>query len=308
VSQFRIAAAQYGFEPLRSLAAWRAKMTRWLEEAALGGAALAIFPEYGAMELAHVAGPEVAGDLLRSIRNERLVQLGSEADAHLSGEARRLGLHVLGPSRAVLRDGLWRNTARLFAPSGASAAQEKRVMTRFERELWGVSSGGALRVFETALGRIGIAICYDAEFPLIARALAVSGADIILAPSCTDSMAGYWRVRVGAQARALENQCYTVQAPTVGEAAWCPAVDTNHGAAGVFGPPDLGFPPDGVVALGEMDRPGWLFGDIDLSKVAEVREQGRVFNHRHWHEQGADVVLAPVELVSLTQTCPDICP
>jgi predicted amidohydrolase len=299
VSAFRIAAAQYGFEALTAMAHWRAKMTRWLEEAVAGGAALAVFPEYGAMELAHIAGPQIAGDLARSVRDPAVAELGAEADAHLASEARRLGLYVLGPSRAILRDGLYRNTARLFAPSGASGVQEKRIMTRFERELWQVSAGEGLRVFDTALGRIGIAICYDVEFPLLARTLAEAGAEIVLAPSCTDTLAGYWRVRVGAQARALENQFYTVQAPTLGEAAWCPAVDENHGAAGVFGPPDLGFPSDGVVALGEMDRPGLVFGELDLSRVAEVRAKGRVFNHRHWGEQGADLVLPSVEALSL---------
>ena len=37
-------------------------------------------------------------------------------------------------------------------------------MTRFEREEWGVAPGGPLRLFDTALGRIGVLICYDASF------------------------------------------------------------------------------------------------------------------------------------------------
>ena len=116
---------------------------------------------------------------------------------------------------------------------------------------------GRQRAFRLDIGsaRIGIAICYDVEFPLIARALVEAGAEVILAPSCTDTVHGYWRVRVGAQARALENQCVVVQAPLVGAVDWSPAVDMNRGAAGVFGPPDLGFPEDGVIAQGEMDKP-----------------------------------------------------
>ena len=69
----------------------------------------------------------------------------------------------------------------------------------------------------------GIAICYDIEFPLIAHAMARAGAELILAPSCTDTIAGANRVHVGARARALENQVYVAVAPTVGQAPWSPA-------------------------------------------------------------------------------------
>ncbi|MBV9740109.1 MAG: nitrilase, partial [Hyphomicrobiales bacterium] len=153
------------------------------------------------------------------------------------------------------------------------------------REQWGVSGGTELFVYDIGMARIGIAICYDVEFPLIARTLAEAGAEVILAPSCTDTMHGFFRVRVGAQARALENQCVVVQAPLVGSVDWSPAVDINRGAAGFFGPPDLGFPEDGVIAQGEMDKPGFVTARLDLEAIARVRAEGQVFNHRHWGEQ-----------------------
>jgi predicted amidohydrolase len=87
-------------------------------------------------------------------------------------------------------------------------------------------------VFDTALGRLGILICYDNEFPMLARTLAERGADLIPSPSCTDTEAGYHRVRIGAQARALENQVAVLQSPTVGLAPWSPALDENVGKAG----------------------------------------------------------------------------
>ena len=57
-------------------------------------------------------------------------------------------------------------------------------------------------LFETALGKLAVLICYDSEFPLLARAAVDAGAEVLLVPSCTDSLHGYWRVRLGAQARA----------------------------------------------------------------------------------------------------------
>ena len=73
-----------------------------------------------------------------------------------------------------------------------------------------------------------------------------------------------------------------VQAPTVGSAPWSIALDENRGAAAVYGPPDKGFPPSGVVSIGELDQPGWVFGDLDLALVEAVRLDGEVLNHRDW--------------------------
>jgi predicted amidohydrolase len=162
-------------------------------------------------------------------------------------------------------------------------------MTRFENEQWHISAGETAKVFETRFGRVAINVCYDAEFPLIARSQAEAGAHVILVPSCTDTIAGYHRVRVGCQARALENQCSVVQAPLVGTADWSEAVDVNLGAAGVFVPPDRGFPSDGVIALGTLNDSQWLYAEIDLSAVESVRNEGQVFNYRDWPRQWAKV-------------------
>lgn len=295
---FRVAAAQYPIGRFRSFADYEIKLTRWVFDAAGKGARLVVFPEYGAMELASVAGGEIAGDLKRSI--EALQDfLPAASDLH-KNLAQQQQVYICAASAPVRQqDGSYRNTARLFAPSGKVGAQEKRVMTRFEREQWRISPGEGLSVFETSLGKIGIAICYDAEFPLLVRALSEAGAEIILVPSCTDALAGYHRVRVACAARALENQCFVVQAPTVGDAKWSPAVDENAGAANVFGPPDRGFPDDGVIATGALNKPGFVYADIDLAQVAAVRRDGQVLNHRHWKEQPGASALPEVTQVGL---------
>jgi predicted amidohydrolase len=293
-----VAAAQYPIDELDDLTAYEAKLARWVANAALADAQLLVFPEYGAMELTRVAGRKVAADLQAPI--SALQEFLPEVDALHAVLARKHGLYILAGSAPVRQtDGRYVNTARLFAPSGAVGVQEKIMMTRFERERWGIAPGSDLRVFRTALGMIGVAICFDAEFPLVVRALAEAGAEVILVPSCTDTLAGYHRVRVAAAARALENQCYVVQAPTVGEAPWSPAVDVNIGAAGVFGPPDRGFPDDGVVALGQLNVPDWVIATLDLGRVAEVRRDGQVLNHLRWSEQPGSVDVAPAAVVPL---------
>lgn len=294
----KIATAAYPLDVLPNWAAYEDKLTRWVDDAASNGADLLVFPEYGAMELATLAGPDVAADLEASLHAvaERL----GEADALHAHLAQQFGVHVLaasGPATDALPDDVTRpvNRARLFTPQGRVGVQDKQVMTRFEAEVWDVVPGGPLQLFDTALGKIGILICYDSEFPMLGHAL--READLILVPSVTEAITGFTRVEIGARARALENQCVTVMSSVVGAAPWSEAVDISVGAGGVFGPPDVGFPPTGVIAQGEMNAPGWVYGDVDLSAVAHVRRDGGVFNRRDW---AASAVRAdPVTVTSL---------
>lgn len=280
----KTATAAYRMEFLDSWQAYADKLTDWVAQAAGQGAELLVFPEYGAMELATLAGAQAAGDLEQSLQavSDRI----SDADGLHSDLATRFGVHILAASAPVFDPALGArpvNRARLFAPGGDMGVQDKQIMTRFEREDWGVQGGGPLRLFDTALGKLGVLICYDAEYPLLARAL--SEADVILVPSCTEALSGYWRVRIGAMARALESQCVTVMASTVGDCPWSEAVDHNTGCGGVFGPPDTGFPATGVLAEGRLNQPGWTYATLDLAAIDRVRRDGVVLNRRHWAEQ-----------------------
>lgn len=292
----RVAATAYPMDFFDSWGAYEEKLTRWVSEAAGAGADLLVFPEYGAMELATLSGRDVALDLEASLRavSDRI----PEADALHAKLAQEFGVHILAASAPVFDPALGVrpvNRARFFAPDGSMAHQDKQIMTRFEREEWGVVAGGPLQLFDTALGKIGILICYDSEFPLLGRAMAE--ADLILVPSCTEALTGYSRVRIGAMARALENQSVSVMSSTVGACDWSEAVDENTGMGGIFGPPDTGFPPTGVIAEGVLNQPGWTYADVDLGQIAHVRADGVVLNRRHWDDQmGRDVIAATRKL------------
>jgi predicted amidohydrolase len=290
----RIAAAAYPLDFMADLGAWEAKMSAWVAEAAGQGAELLVFPEYGAMELAALDGAAAAADLEGSLRVA--ARHRPAADAALARLAVTHGVHVLGPSGPVFDPEFGPrpvNRATLFGPSGVIGHQDKRMMTRFEAEDWDVVPGGPLRVFDTALGRLGVLICYDSEFPLLGRALAEAGAVVLLAPSCTETLAGFTRVRVGSMARALENQCVVVHAPLVGMAPWCPAVDVNRGRAAIYGPPDRGWPETGILAETGMDAPGWVIAEVDPEAIARVRRDGGVLNHRDWPDHVARARMAP---------------
>lgn len=279
----KVATAAYPIDWHDSWQSYADKVTRWVHDAAENGAQMLVFPEYGAMELASLAGAEQAGDLAGSIRavSDRV----AEADDLHRQLARDTHTYILSASAPVPDGDEIVNRARFFSPAGAMDWQDKQIMTRFEREDWGIAGGGPLKVFDTAFGKVGILICYDSEFPLLARALVDAGCEAILVPSATEALSGYSRVRIGAMARALECQCVTVMASNVGDAPWCEAVDLNVGRGGVFCPPDKGFDPTGVLAEGVMNQPGWTYAEIDFDQIAEVRKDGVVLNLTHWEEQ-----------------------
>ena len=286
MQEIRVATAAYRIDMMSDWQAYADKQRRWVAEAAGAGAQLLVFPEYGGMELAGLAGPDQAGDRAGAI-GAASARAG-QANALHAALAAEFGVHILSGSVPVDTGPAVVNRAHFFAPSGLLGYQDKQIMTRFERDDWGVAGAGPLRVFDTDLGRIGILICYDCEFPLLARALVEAGVELLLVPSCTEAREGYWRVRIGAMARALEGQCVAVMASLVGLCPQIYGVEENTGAGGVFGPPDRGFPADGVLALGEMDRPGWTHARVSRDAIADVRADGHVLNMAHWVEQGHD--------------------
>jgi predicted amidohydrolase len=298
-SKVTIAAAQYPIGQPASILEWQDKVADWVAKGAATGAQLLVFPEYAAIEQAACFGPEVYGDLKLTLH--KVAEIAGERVAFHAGLAREHKVHILVGSGPVLKDdGRFVNAAQLVTPSGAIGEQEKLVMTPFERD-WGISVGGPVRVFETALGRIGVAICYDSEFPLLVRAMAEAGAEIVLVPSCTERVAGYHRVRTGSLARALENQIATVQSPTVGDALWSPAVDRNNGAAGVYVPSEQLVSETGVLAAGTLNEPGWVSATVNLRALRKLRTSGEMRNFADWAVQpgATGPTSARVEVVRL---------
>ncbi len=276
-----VAAAQYNLDPLENIAAYHAKITRWVEDAMRRGAEILVFPEYGAMELCSIGNK--GRDL--EISKVAVSDFYDAIKALHQGLAKKYGVTIISGSAPDVKAGSTCNTAQVFGPNGAIESFTKIMPTPGEREVWHIQGGRQLKVFDIGKVKFGLLICYDIEFPLLSRALAEAGAEIILAPSDTETEWGYWRVRTGAVARALENQVYTVQAPLIGAAPFCVFTNTHYGAAGIFAPSDKGFPAGGVIALGEANMPGWTIATLDLDAMCALRGGGQVQTYKHWAEQ-----------------------
>ena len=274
----RLALAAFGVNPPANFKFFMARIERLAAEAGLRGAELLVLPEYFSMVLAgaEIKTPDLAAEL------SYVVDRAEELIAALVDIAKRHKLYLLAGT-PPMRDGARiLNRAPFIAPSGAIAFQAKQAMTRFEAEEWDICPGDGQKIFDTTLGKIGVSICYDSEFPLHVRQQVTAGAKLILIPSCTSTPAGFNRVRLSARARAVENQCYTAVAPLVGNAAWAGSIDVNIGHAALFTPCDEGFPDDGVAAAGPLNEPGLTFAEVNFAAIDAVRVGGNVLNHRDW--------------------------
>jgi predicted amidohydrolase len=275
MERIRLAALQYFIRPVTTFQDFRRQVEALVETAADYECRLAVFPEYFTVQLLTL------GDVRRPI-HEQIIDLTRMVPDYielLAGLARRHKLYIVGgsiPAADPAGNGHIHNDCHFFGPSGDYGVQGKLHMTRFETEDWRVSPRSRLKLFETDFGLMAIAICYDVEFPEIARAAARLGAHILAVPSCTDDRQGFLRVRYCAQARAIENQMYVIQAHTVGSLPMVPAVHLNYGQAAILTPSDFPFSRDGILAEGNVNQEMMVIGELNLETITHARTSGTV--------------------------------
>lgn len=280
-----IASAQYPVTFHDSFEAWVQHTDAWVRQALAHRPQLLLFPEYGSMELVSLLSSEEQADIRLQVR--AMERLRDDFCAVFARLARKYGVIIAAPSFPFCTGEAVFNRCFVFGPSGKMGYQDKYFMTRFELEEWNVRRAPArLCVFEADWGCFGIQICYDIEFPVGAALLCRAGAQVLLAPSCTETIRGSTRVHVGARARALEQQCYTVVSPLVGDAPWSAAVDLNYGCAAFYSTPDRDLPGEGILAQMPAQQTGWLAHPLDLSGIERVRREGQTLNFRDQGEIG----------------------
>lgn len=284
----KIAVAKYTIEAPLRFDDFAERQAHWLREAASAGARIAVMPEYLSLELAATFPAEVCGDLHASFAATQRYR-GAWLDL-FSGLSRASGMYVVAGSFLLqASNGRYHNRADLFSPDGDHAWQDKLQLTGFEKKTGAIDGGDALKVFDIGDLRVGIAVCYDIEFPLPVRAQREAGAQLLLVPSCTDTAAGATRVRVGCLARALENRCFVAQAVTAGEATWSPALDINTGEAAVYAPMDTDLPADGII-VETAGAQTWAYAEIDPRLLSDSRTHAQVANDRDWPGQSAPML------------------
>lgn len=267
----RICAIQYMMKKIDSFAEFRTQVEYYVDVAADSGSDFAVFPELFTTQLMSFLDEKRPDQAIRRLATytDQYIELFTEL-------AVRYNVNIVGGSHFVETGGDVFNVAFLFRRDGTIEQQAKLHATPNERKWWGISEGDNVHVFDTDCGKIAILICYDIEFPELARITVDRGANIIFIPFCTDDRQGYLRVRYCAQARAVENQVYTCIAGTVGNLTHVENMDIQYAQSAIFSPSDFGFARDGIVGECDANVDTVVVGDVDLEILRRSRNSGSV--------------------------------
>lgn len=279
--KIRVSAVQYQLRKVDGFDAFARQVEHYVKTAQEYGTEFLLFPEFMTTQLLSIGDGQGNGLPITA-----LPSFTEAYKALFERLARESGMHIIGGTHVVEKEGRLYNTAFLFYPDGRVEEQAKIHITPTEVKEWKMSQGDGVRVFDTAKGRIAMLTCYDIEFPEIVRMVRAQGADVIFCPSCTDDRQGFYRVRYSCHARTIENQVYVVTTGTVGSLNNVDFMRANYGQAAVLTPNDIPFPPRGIMVEGEINGDMIVTADIDLDLLYEVREHGSVTT---WRDRRTDL-------------------
>jgi predicted amidohydrolase len=258
----KVASLQYQYSFPMNFTKYQEKITHLVAHEATQGVNLLLFPEYAGLEMLSFVSMENLPDYL-----PRYLEL-------FQNLSYKYQIWICAGTQCVKTDRGVFNRCYLFAPNQKMSYQDKCLLTPYEVKEAILTGGEDLKLFNTEFGKLAIAICYDVEFPALVNRLVNAGAKLILVPSYTSSVHGFYRVFLSCRARALENQCYVVQSAIVGQTD----VEMAYGAAAICGPVDNDFPEDGVLALGSRDKALSVHATLDFHKLEKVRHSGQTRN------------------------------
>ncbi|PSJ42995.1 nitrilase-related carbon-nitrogen hydrolase [Allosphingosinicella deserti] len=275
VESVRLATVQLQARAVKDFAEFVQNVEYFVDVAADYRADFVVFPELFTMSLlsfeTETLSPIQAIDRMTAHR-EPIV-------SELSRMALRYNINIVGGSHPTrIADGSVQNVAYVCLRDGSVHAQEKIHPTPNEAYWWKIKGGSSVDVIQTDIGPVGVLICYDSEFPELARRLVDEGARIIFVPFCTDNRQGYMRVRYCAQARAIENQCFVVLSGNVGNLPGVDNMDVQYAQSCILTPCDFPFARDGIAAEATENIETLTIADVNLADLTWARAEGTVRN------------------------------
>jgi nitrilase len=261
----RIAAVQMVSGP--DVAPNLATAGRLIAQAAAAGAQLVALPEYfpliGATDADRLAARETDG--------------AGPIQEFLAGAARQHGLWLVGGSIPLMAEdpARLRNSCLVFDPRGKRVARYDKIhLFGFSKgdetydEAATIERGERVMTFDSPLGRVGVAICYDLRFPELFRAM--GEVDLLVLPAAFTETTGraHWELLL--RARAVENQCHLLAAAQGGRH---PTGRMTHGNSMIIDP-------WGEV-LARIDKgEGVIIAELDAQRQVEVRASLPALKHR----------------------------
>lgn len=271
----RVAAVQWQMRPTATFDEFRTHLRYYIDVVAGYQADFVVLPEYFNISLMSQFHPHASSDA-EAIRD--LSKYTDKIREYIVDLAVQYNINIIAGSMPEYHGGTLRNVSFLCRRDGSWDFQYKLHPTPAEELHWGLEGGDELKVFETDEGRIGILVCYDAQFPELSRILADQGMQILFVPYLTDTKSSYLRVRYCAQARAIENECYVVATGSMGNIPNLGYLDIHYSQSAIFTPSDFAFPHDAVKAEATPNTETTLIADLDLGLLKELRYHGSVRN------------------------------
>ncbi|MCF6147450.1 MAG: GNAT family N-acetyltransferase [Candidatus Kuenenia sp.] len=287
----RIATVQYMQRRVKSFEEFLSLVRYFVDVVADYRSDFVLFPELFSLQLLSIEDQE----LTPLEATEALTQYTPRLKDAMKEMAIRYNVNIIGGSHPTkVENSRVENISYIFLRNGEIYQQAKIHPTPSEQYWWNIEGGDSVDVIETDCGPIGVLICYDSEFPELARHLADQGAYIIFVPFCTDERQSYLRVRYCCQARAVENQCYVIMSGNVGNLPNVANMDIQYAQSCILTPCDFPFARDGIAADTTPNVETVAFADLRLESLRVARQSGTVQNlkarrhdlyHLVWHDQ-----------------------
>lgn len=281
VEKVRLCAVQYQLRSIYSFEDFKKQSEFFVDVASDYRCDFVVFPELFTTQLLSFTPSSRPGDAARNLAayTPRFLEC-------FTSLAINYNVNIVGGSTFTLEDGKLYNVSWLFRRDGTIGRQEKIHITPSERRWWGLSPGRKIEVFDTDRGKVGITVCYDVEFPEIARYMAKKGAKIIFCPFNTDNRQAFLRVRLCAQSRCIENHIFIATAGCVGNLPFVDNSDIHYAQSGIFTPSDVGFSRDAVAAECDPNIETTVMHDVDLEQLRKHRYTGNTLN---WNDRRKDL-------------------
>lgn len=277
----RLATVQYQMRAIKDYDEFSRQCQFFVDTASDYKCDFVVFPELFTTQLLSFCPARSAGEAAR-----KLAALTPQYLETFTEMAIRYHINIVGGSHFAVEDDYLYNVAYLFRRDGTIEKQYKIHITPAEWKWWGVTGGKKVDVFDTDCGRVAILICYDIEFPELARIAAKKGAQMIFCPFNTDSRHAYLRVRHCAQARCIENHQYVVLSGCTGNLPMVMNADIHYAQSGIFTPADIPFSRDGIAAECTPNIETLVTQDLDIELLRRHRYRGSTQN---WRDRRRDL-------------------
>ena len=195
--------------------------------------------------------------------------------------AAELGIVIVLPVYEEDQPGVLYNTAAVIDADGSYLGKYRKHhiphLPKFWEKFYFRPGNLGWPVFETAVGKIGVNICYDRHFPEGWRTLALNGAEIVFNPNATAPGISNKLWEIEQPAAAIANGYFVAACNRVG------AETNEYGdeAVAFYGSSYVVGPDGNVVGdVASSTEAGLIVRDVDLDQVREVRERWQFFRDR----------------------------